>query len=1162
MIKKLTLGIFLICAEFTFSQCSSFITEDFDSFEYSTVCPYIIPNTTYQNSPQLSPGFGPSHSGNRHIYLNFADGTTGAAFDRPYTVCVGGTYRISFYHRDAWGGANNTTFNIYDANNTLLVSNTVPWTGTAWNHWVSPELTATTTVLRLEIVNNMANQGNNDMVVDDMALEICSLNEHKVVLSCSLTSTINLFDLFSSDMPTTGTWTGPSALGNGQLGTYDPASGVEGLYTYSVADPNSCAAPQGTVLISGGAPIDLGPDFHSCTQQSYTLNAGPGYDFYNWSNGASTQSITINTGGTYSVTAGRVGENLVLNGDFEGGTTNVANNFTTSYTPGTGGAWGLLSNPGQYSISTSPSLTHNHFLNCGDHTSGSGNMFIANGASTANTTIWTQTINVDPNQDYVFSFWAMNAINDAINVSQLQLFVNGQPIGPVNTTLGTGCVWAEINDVWNSGSATQAVLSIVNQSTNEAGNDFAIDDIVFAPYCSFEDEIVVSFGQHALTLTNNHTICENNATTLTATATSATTNNFTYHWNNTTDNVATQSVSPTVQTTYTVYATGDDGCDTPTRTVVVNVSPRPVPIAGADQIVCLGETIPLSGTAASTQNARFWSHNITGVPITPTMSYSPNTTSLNTVVTTNQPGNYLFILTEQNTACGVFKDTIEVLVSATTQTVNTIELSCYNNGTGIIEIINPDAVNYSFDNEATWVQDSIQENLPAGEYTVWSENQYGCKISTVVTVEQPDPVSFFTSNDTLICENGSATISGTAISGNGEIVYHWDHTTDLSGTQIVSPTEETMYSVYSEDENGCLSDVHNVLVSIRNPLTAVISPYDTICPGYPTTVNVSGITGGLAPYAINWSSGQSGTGTSMNISANPPQTQMYTVTINDECETTPVQLSTEIAVAPLPFPTFESPDRFICEPASFVLVNTTDPSMVQYASWFVSDGQFFINQTDVVTAPMPAGNYSVQLVVTSPQGCIDSVTVNTFLVSHPLPIANFIWNPNPIKMFETNVNFSNQSVLGHTYEWEFESGSPAFSTDENPTSKFPEGIAALYDVTLITTTEHGCKDTITKAIDIQPEVILYVPNTFTPDGDEFNQTWKFFIEGVDIYDFNVTVYNRWGEKVWESNDPSLGWDGTYKGNVVQSGTYSWTVYAKDRLNDNRYTWNGNVNVLR
>src|SRR5690606_17022812 len=107
--------------------------------------------------------------------------------------------------------------------------------------------------------------------------------------------------------------------------------------------------------------------------------------------------------------------------------------------------------------------------------------------------------------------------------------------------------------------------------------------------------------------------------------------------------------------------------------------------------------------------------------------------------------------------------------------------------------------------------------------------------------------------------------------------------------------------------------------------------------------------------------------------------------------------------------------------------------------------------------------------------------------------------------------------------------------------------------------EHGCQDTITRIVNVVPEVLIFVPNSFTPDGDQFNQQWRISIEGIDTYNFHLQVFNRWGEQVWESYDPSIPWDGTYNGQPVPFGTYSWVIEAKDAVNDDKHTWNGHVN---
>ena len=96
------------------------------------------------------------------------------------------------------------------------------------------------------------------------------------------------------------------------------------------------------------------------------------------------------------------------------------------------------------------------------------------------------------------------------------------------------------------------------------------------------------------------------------------------------------------------------------------------------------------------------------------------------------------------------------------------------------------------------------------------------------------------------------------------------------------------------------------------------------------------------------------------------------------------------------------------------------------------------------------------------------------------------------------------------------------------------------------------------------DVTIFAPNVFTPDGNTFNETWGISINGIDIYEFELTIYNRYGEIVFQSFNPEGRWDGTYgnSGNIVQDGTYPWIVTAKDAIDDNRYEFKGFVSVLK
>lgn len=98
---------------------------------------------------------------------------------------------------------------------------------------------------------------------------------------------------------------------------------------------------------------------------------------------------------------------------------------------------------------------------------------------------------------------------------------------------------------------------------------------------------------------------------------------------------------------------------------------------------------------------------------------------------------------------------------------------------------------------------------------------------------------------------------------------------------------------------------------------------------------------------------------------------------------------------------------------------------------------------------------------------------------------------------------------------------------------------------------------------INQEVIFYVPNTFTPNGDEFNQTFKpIFSTGYDPYNYSMTIYNRWGEVVWESYDHSVGWDGSYNGELVQDGVYTWALIFMIRGSGESVNRTGHVTLVR
>lgn len=481
-------------------------------------------------------------------------------------------------------------------------------------------------------------------------------------------------------------------------------------------------------------------------------------------------------------------------------------------------------------------------------------------------------------------------------------------------------------------------------------------------------------------------------------------------------------------------------------------------------------------------------------------------------------------------------------------TNNNVNTGLAANGTGDIA---------SFPGDATGlVEVSLIDVTPSTAFCTGTPEQFSITVLPTPTVS--------VSNDTTICENGTATLVAVgAGGGGGPYIYNWDFTTNLDPIQIINPTASGTYSVFIENGFGCVSGTETIEVLLFEPLSGTITPYDTICPGYPTAIT-AGVIGGMGtPYNYTWSSGENQTtGNFHTISANPPATQMYTVTITDACESTPLVMQTEIWVAPLPVPSYNVLDPEQCEPAEFNIVNTTDPALSQYVYWLVDGEQEFLNQNQILTDSLWAGSYDIQMIVTSYMGCVDSLTFLDALEVKPKPKADFRYSPNPVLMFNTTVSFQNYSLNGHTYQWFFDGGYPSTSTLTDVTVQYPDGQTGTYDVMLITTSELGCVDTTWQQVVVFPEVLIYAPNSFTPDDDEFNQDWRIFMEGIDIYDFELLIFDRWGEVLWESHDIEVGWDGMYAGKPLPAGTYSWVVRTKDVLNDAKYTYTGHVNILR
>lgn len=206
-----------------------------------------------------------------------------------------------------------------------------------------------------------------------------------------------------------------------------------------------------------------------------------------------------------------------------------------------------------------------------------------------------------------------------------------------------------------------------------------------------------------------------------------------------------------------------------------------------------------------------------------------------------------------------------------------------------------------------------------------------------------------------------------------------------------------------------------------------------------------------------------------------------------------------------------------------------------------------------------SGCYDVSLVVTE-NGCsADTVMQQLVCVSEDAH-ADFTIQNLENGLNATSFIFYNHSSNADNYLWDF--GNDMYSTLENPSMQYEEG-AQNYEVCLIASNSNNCNDTVCQNVEVTEELVYFIPNSFTPDDDAFNQGFKpIFTSGFDPYDFHLTIFNRWGEVIWESFDHRAEWYGDYKGKNVPDGTYVWKVEFKLANKDDRIQEMGHVNVLR
>lgn len=415
-------------------------------------------------------------------------------------------------------------------------------------------------------------------------------------------------------------------------------------------------------------------------------------------------------------------------------------------------------------------------------------------------------------------------------------------------------------------------------------------------------------------------------------------------------------------------------------------------------------------------------------------------------------------------------------------------------------------------------------------FTVIVADSCGSDTLTVTIEVFDDEISV--SPDTSICRGFDAQIQ---VFGSASQVWTPDQfiNDNTLTNPLVSPEETTYYVVTATTPNGCVYR-DSVLVDVFFELPApVMIDSATLCFGTSLDIIVSGA------VTYSWSPNQHiNTTTGNTVIVSPTSDITYYVDFTNACGTIRDSVFINVIVPRIT----ASNDTIICLGESAYL----SASGANTYLWSPATGLNSINTPDVIATPQVNTNYLV--IGTDSSGCRDSANVYVQL----FPVNYVEAGANVIAQIGQSVQLHAESDVPGTYIWLPESfltcsvcQDPVASPDYN------------FTYTVLFTDTNGC--VTSDLVDINYKGILYVPNSFTPDGSKFNEVFKAYGEGID--NFEMLIFNRWGELICTLKSMDEFWDGRYMGKMCQDGTYTWKITYAD-ISGEYKTITGHVNLLK
>ena len=445
------------------------------------------------------------------------------------------------------------------------------------------------------------------------------------------------------------------------------------------------------------------------------------------------------------------------------------------------------------------------------------------------------------------------------------------------------------------------------------------------------------------------------------------------------------------------------------------------------------------------------------------------------------------------------------------------------------------------------IYDLLAEGTESLSITITYSGDCGQNQTETITlwIVDQSPISLDLLDQVVVdCPNGDPlNLIATPSGGNPAYFHSWS--TGATTSYIsVNPSTTTTYYVTVTDECGSQSvyDSIEVVVPINSPLLLEVSnDTSVICPNSPVDL-FSSISGGAGGYSYSWSNGSS----QQDISIQTMETNQYDLTVTDMCGAM-VSNSVLVTVVLPVISTQPYGATLICpgDSAEIGVVVSNGTGVYNY-NWNTSE-----TNSQITVTPATSTIYYVSITdsCAAHYEVVENVLVNVYR-----PIAEFTLGADNI-VVKKPINFINQSEGATSYYWEFDNGE--FSTGVSPTTTYYNDGAVT--VMLVAENQAGCLDTVYHTYYVQPEMVFFVPNAFTPDGDGKND--YFAGDGVGVKEYEMRIFNRWGEIIYHSESKRDTWDGRVGGIMSPNGVYVWKILLIG-FDGTEYKKTGHVSLIR